>query len=430
MTETPCAIDVAVDKSHVAEWPRDAGCEVRGRERDVADGVEIDDGSSCGAEDDRAVVLGRSIAVSPSREDILDRCPPPAAVAAGAVTRSPVAVSPSPYCLSSTARSRYSRRLEDSGNAVSTTRAQLSVAGVTTEQADRYRMSRSSGKRLRSPSKPTTLWGDPCSSYNRHSGTRSNTDTPSFSHKRQERSAAERTFGGSSVFRTLNMDTYGWPRSESVRGQHRSVATGPDATEAERGLPRDVESRQLPGAHSQQAHYQQRSADHSSTSCTGLVDSEIYASPLAEPRSYKKTKRVSFHGNSHVDLPTEVATHPQPRTLPVLADKTTQTEAFLLSTWKPPGSDTLGVSDRHDGQRNDQGSPLRSSVINESEHPRQLPSEVGDAAGAARTQRRHYRQTSGHLTNPIMVNPRYQPEPTTFRRSTYSTLRNDKFPWR
>uniref|UniRef100_M4BSH9 Uncharacterized protein n=1 Tax=Hyaloperonospora arabidopsidis (strain Emoy2) TaxID=559515 RepID=M4BSH9_HYAAE len=415
MTETLSEHDVAVEKSHLAESRQDQ--------------VDNDDGSSCEEDGDRAGVIGRSIAVSPSREDILDRCPPPVTVAAAG--RSPVKVSPSPYCLSSSMRYKHGRRIEDSGIADSTARTQLCVAGVTTEQADRYRMSRTSGKRLRSPSKPTTLWGDPCDSYNRQSGTSvSITDAPSFSHKRQVHSAAERTFGGSSVFRTLNMDTYGWPPSESVRGQHRSVATGSDANDGERGFPRDVESEQLPNAHLQRSHSQQCSTDNGNSRMVP-IGSEVFDTPLVEPRSYKKTKRVSFHRNGRVNTPNEIAAYPQPRTLPVLADKTTQTEAFLLSTWKPTESDKLDVSDRYGGRRNDQGSPLRSSTMTESEHPRQMPSEADNAAGAARVQQRHYRRTSGHLANPIMINPGYLPEPTTFRgRSSYSTMSNDKFPWR
>ncbi|KAG6592710.1 E3 ubiquitin-protein ligase HERC4 [Phytophthora cinnamomi] len=138
-----------------------------------------------------------------------------------------VDTSSSLYRPSSSPRYKHGRRLLESDAAVTSSRPQGYAAGVTTEQADRYRMNRSSGKRFRSPAKPTALWDDLCNSYIHQSTASSNSrNEHSFSHKRLARSAAERAFGGSSVFRTLNMDTYAWPRSG---GEHRLVSTGSEA---------------------------------------------------------------------------------------------------------------------------------------------------------------------------------------------------------
>ncbi|KAG6972853.1 hypothetical protein JG688_00003782, partial [Phytophthora aleatoria] len=90
---------------------------------------------------------------------------------------------------------------------------------------------RTSGKRFRSPAKPTTLWDDLCNTYIHQSAASSNTNTnpTSFSRKRMTNSAAERAFGGSSVFPTVNTDTFGWPGSESSGFNRRPVLTGSEA---------------------------------------------------------------------------------------------------------------------------------------------------------------------------------------------------------
>jgi hypothetical protein len=379
-----------------------------GMEEDNAIEVDSEDRSS---EADQPVVTGRAIAVSPLRQDILDRAPGAAVAVASAPPRTTAAVSPSPYRPPSSPRYRHGRRLLETDAAVP------NAAGVTTEQADRYRMSRSSGKRFRSPAKPTSLWGDLCSSYIHQSGASdANRTTPSFSHKRQARSAAERTFGGSSVFRAPSADAYGWPRSESTRGERQPVLSGAGAMnvahQAAREFlgERDVETKQSEPP-MQLVPFEQVEVGRTAPS-----------GRRSDASNYRRGKRVSFGGHSDAHVPSEDPAHPQPRTLPVLADKTTQTEAFLLSARKQPRPD------RETGESTPVYCPACDTPMDEPERARKVPRGSAEAAPA---QQRSFRRTSTHLTNPIMINPRYPPEPTAFRgRSTYSTEFIDRLPWR
>ncbi|KAG6968442.1 hypothetical protein JG687_00003737 [Phytophthora cactorum] len=201
---------------------------------DEASAIEVDRDDRS-VEEEQPVGTGRTIAVSPIREDILDRVHPPNArtsVSSRNLTLPlTVEAAPSPYHPPSSPRYRHGRRLQANDAAIPTPRAQQYAAGVTTQQADRYRMSRTSGKRFRSPAKPTTLWDDLCNTYIHQSAASSNTNTnpTSFSRKRTTNSAAERAFGGSSVFPTVNTDTYGWPGSESSGFNRRPVLTGSEA---------------------------------------------------------------------------------------------------------------------------------------------------------------------------------------------------------
>ncbi|UIZ27470.1 hypothetical protein KXD40_005864 [Peronospora effusa] len=415
---------------------RPESIDVEGQEEDAA--IDVDDTNDRLSEEDQYGVTGRCIAVSPMREDILDRAPPSITVE-NPTHLSVAEVSPSPYRPPPSSRYRQGRRLEENDGAIPLSRTQLYVAGVTTEQADRYRMSRSSGKRLRSPAKRTILWGDESDSYIHQSGANANTTTPSFSHKRQVCSAAERTFGGSSMFRTLNMDTCNWPRSEGLRGQRRPVLTGSDATNVANQTVREFlgereeESKQAELPQQQVPAFHHRVDNDTFTSVP--PGAEVFGAPTAAPKNYRRTKRVSFGGNALANLPNEVAVYPQPRTLPLLADKTTQTEASLLPTRLQTRSDRLDVSDCREAQGRDHASPSRFSTgdttIGDFERPRKIPRGSTNAVDAAFAQQHNYRRTSSHLTNPIMTNPRYQPETTASKRkSTYSTVFNDRLAWR
>ncbi|KAG7392918.1 hypothetical protein PHYPSEUDO_013406 [Phytophthora pseudosyringae] len=367
------------------------------------------------AEEDQPMVTGRSIAVSPMREDILDRVQPLAAASSRERTPAPTveaAPSPSP-------RYRHGRRLQASDAAIPAPRAQLYAAGVTTGEADRYRMNTSSGKRFRSPAKPTSLWGDLCNTYIHQSGgasSNSSRNTASFSHKRLTRSAAEQTFGGSSVLRTLNMNTHDWPGSEATRGERRPVLSGPDAmTVANQAV------REFLGGHDEESKHSDpsmQSRQRRAENDVGTPGEELRTSTTgSRTGSNRKSKRVSFGGDS---------TRPQPRTLPVLADKTTQTEDSLL----PAHNQSRNT--RRDAQRRDSGSPVRcpacDAAVDESGRPRKVPRSSTDSVAAVPAPPRTFRR---HLTNPILINPRYPPEPSTFRgKSTYSTLFNDRLAWR
>ncbi|KAE8971257.1 hypothetical protein PF011_g26101 [Phytophthora fragariae] len=359
----------------------------------------------------------RTVAVSPAKEDILDRgASSPAAAAAVQMRASnpslSVDASSSPYRSSSNPRYRHGRRLLESDATVPSLRSRGNAAGVTTEQADRYRMSRSSGKRFRSPAKPTSLWGDLCNSYIHQSSgnsTSSSRNASSFSHKRLARTAAERTFGGSSVFPTLNTDTYNWPP-----GERQSVLTGSDArnvaNQAVREFlgGRDEETKQseLP------VPPRQRSVDKGR-----LVPATEAGEDALSTGSNKKSKRVSFGSK---------IMYQQPRTLPVLADKTTQTDDSLLTT--------RSARKQRSDQANEAGRyPACDATVGDSERPRKVPRgpENSSVPAPQRNYRRASSSSSQHLTNPILLNPRYPPEPATFRgRSAYSSAFNDRLAWR
>ncbi|GMF10818.1 unnamed protein product [Phytophthora lilii] len=402
--------------------------EDEGMEEDNAIEVESDDRVS---EESVPVVEGRSIAVSPMREDILDRPAAAAAAAAAAAMApsrnltpsAPVEISPSPYRAPSSPRYIHGRRLQASDAAIPSSRNESYAAGVTTEQADRYRMSRSSGKRFRSPAKRTSLWDDLCNSYIHQSGgsKEDNRSTSSFSHKRQVRFAAERTFGGSSVFRTLNMDTYGWPQSESSRGERQPILTGPQAMNVANRAVREFLGGRDEEAKRSEPPSQSRQGSVESNS-TNLSGDEVVSTPMTGNRSEsstRKSKRVSFGGNT---------THPQPRTLPVLADKTTQTEASLLPVRSPRKEKSVQADAA-------QFCPGCDTAPDESDRPRKAPRGSSDSSATTPTKQRNFRRTSSifnpHLTNPILLNPRYPPEPTSFRgRSSYSSAFNDRLAWR
>ncbi|CAI5743966.1 unnamed protein product [Peronospora destructor] len=367
-------------------------------------------------------VEGRCIAVSPMREDILDRVPPSATVENP--THLPVAeVSPSPYQPPRSSRYRQGRRLEENDGAIPLSRTQLYAAGVTTEQADRYRMSSATA-------------------YIHQSGASANMTTPSFSHKRQICSAAERTFGGSSVFRTLNMDTCNWPRSEGVRGQRRSVLTGSDATNVANQAVREfLKERNEESKQAELPLQQVLSCHHSvdnDTFSSVPARAEAFGAPTAAPKNFRKTKRVSFGENALANPPNKVIFYPQPRSLPVLADKTTQTEASLLpKTRLQTISDRLDVSNCREAQERDHASPARfptgDTAMGDFERPRKIPRGSTNSVVAAFAEQLNYRRTSSHLTNPIMTNPRYQPEKKTTvskGKSAYSTVFNDRLAWR
>ncbi|GMF30768.1 unnamed protein product [Phytophthora fragariaefolia] len=393
-----------------------------GEEERMDEDSVIEVGSEAGSEEEEEVVDGvRSVAVSPAKEDILDRVAP-STVTATAQTRASnpslsVDVLSSPYRSTSSPRYRHGRRLLASDVAVPSSRSQNYAAGVTTVQADRYRMNRSSGKRLWSPAKRTALWDDLCNSYIHQSSAGSNTrDAPTFSQKRLARSAAEQAFGGSSVFRTLNMDTYDWPRSN----ERQRVVTGPEAMSVANQAAREFlgvrheESKQSePPVQSRQ-----RIVENGRMMPAIKPAEDVFSSGS----SNRKGKRVSFGGKNTYP--------PQPRTLPVLADKTTQTDDSLLQvrTDRKQRSAPLSAAPR---------SPARCSAcdtsIDDSERPKKI--SRGPETLSTPAQERNYRRTSSsfsqHLTNPILLNPRYPPEPTTFRgRSTYSSSFNNRLAWR
>ncbi|CAH0480769.1 unnamed protein product [Peronospora belbahrii] len=444
----PRTLEMESEPDMASERFRNTNVSEEGPESVVIDGhrvdtaIEMDDCDDRVSEDDQHVVTGRCITVSPMREDILDRLPPSTTVAepsqhGGPLSIAQVSPSPSPYHRSPSPRYAHGRRFEDHDVVVSPSRIQSYAAGVTTEQADRYRMSRSSGKRLRSPAKRTTLWGD---SHDSHiqGGASANTDIPSVSHKRQLRSAAERMFGGSSVFRTLNMDTCSWPRSETARGQRQPTLTSSDATNVANQAVREyltereeeVNQAKLP---LQQAQSRDRSLDNDNI---GLVPAgiEAFGAPTAGPKNFRKTKKVSFGENALAVSSNKAALYSQPRTLPVLADKTTQTEAFLLPTRSPNRSDRIGASDRREAQKKDHGSPLCYTACDTTrgdlERPWKISRKSASSVGTGFPEQRNYRRTSSHLTNPIMLNPRYPPETTFPAKPTYSAAFNDRVPWR
>lgn len=414
-TETPQKVARTLDLSENDRQP-DPERAPSGNGLETSLGQDEDEGMSedaaievgSDAEEKQLEPAGRSIAVSPIREDILDRVRPPAGSAnvAFRVPTPPASVdnAPSSYRAPSSPRYIHGRRLYPSDAAVPTPQA----AGVTTEQADRYRMRSSSGKRIRSAAKPSSMWEELCDSYIHQSGASSATsrNSSSFSHKRMVRSAAERTFGGSSVFRSLNMDTYGWPSS----GSHR-VVTGPEAMSIANRAEREFLGR----------------TDEESKLSEPPMQVESDVVPVEDSRvelpagiSSRKSKRVSFGGES---------VRPQPRTLPVLADKTTQTEEVLQPARRQTRSAPSNVPSR------DPNSPVRcpacDTVVDESGRPRKVPKTSATTVAEAPAQQRNFRRTSNHLTNPIMTNPRYPPEPTTFRgRTTYNTVFNDRLAWR
>ncbi|KAF4039191.1 hypothetical protein GN244_ATG08621 [Phytophthora infestans] len=393
---------------------------------DETSAIEVDSDDRS-VEEDRPVVAERSIAVSPLREDILDRLHPPAAATVSSRNPTPlstVEAASSPYHPPLSPRYRHGRRLEASDAAVPTPRAQQYAAGVTTEQADRFRMSRTSGKRFRSPAKRTTLWGDLCDTYIHQSGASSNQNNSRFAHKRATPSAAERAFGGSSVFRTLNMNASAWPTSDSAGGQRRPVVTGSDAMNVANHAVRaflagcDDETKQSEPP--MQSHLRGGESEW----VTGAVETSDQLPSVSATGSRtgnnRKSKRVSFGGQN---------TRPQPRTLPVLADKTTQTEDSLL-----PARYNVRTLPR-DTQTGDYPASVRcaacDSAADESGRPRKIPRGSASSIAESPAQQRKYRRTSSHLTNPIMINPRYLPEPTTFRgTSTHSSVVNDRLAWR
>ena len=398
-----------------------------GREEDKV--IDVDETDDRMSEEDSYAVTGRCIAVSPLREDILDRVPPSATID-NPTRRSVAEVSPSPY---RPPRYRHGRRLEENNGVIPLSDTQLSVAGVTTEQADRYRMSKTSGKRLRSPAKRTTLWEDQCDSYIHQSGASANTTTPSFSHKRQIHSAAERTFGGSSVFRTLNMDTCNWPRSEAARDQRRPVSTDSDAINVANQSVRDfLGEREEKSKQPELSHQQVPACHHSVNNDTFIsvpTGAEVFGASTAAPKNYRRTKRVSFGGNALANPQNVVAVYPQPRTLPVLADKTTQTEVSLLPTRLQTRSDRLDVSDYREAQGSDHASSSRISAVDTTVDDFERPRKISrGSTHSVDAQQHNYRRKSSHLTNPIITN---QPETTASKRkSTYSTGFNDRLAWR
>ncbi|KAG2774799.1 hypothetical protein PC129_g7231 [Phytophthora cactorum] len=397
---------------------------------DEASAIEVDRDDRS-VEEEQPVGTGRTIAVSPIREDILDRVHPPNArtsVSSRNLTLPlTVEAAPSPYHPPSSPRYRHGRRLQANDAAIPTPRAQQYAAGVTTQQADRYRMSRTSGKRFRSPAKPTTLWDDLCNTYIHQSAASSNTNTnpTSFSRKRTTNSAAERAFGGSSVFPTVNTDTYGWPGSESSGFNRRPVLTGSEAMNVANHAVREFLGGRDEETNQSEPPMESRQRSGESDRVAGTVElpGEVPNASTTGSRTgnNRKSKRVSFGGDS---------TRPQPRTLPVLADKTTQTEDSLL-----PARPQVRAIPRDPPSR-DSGSPVRcpacDTVVDESGRPRKVPrSSTSSDAAAAPAQQRIYRRTSSHVTNPIMTNPRYPTEPMTFRgRSTYSSAFDDRLAWR
>ncbi|KAI9905843.1 hypothetical protein PsorP6_013535 [Peronosclerospora sorghi] len=315
------------------------------------------------------VGTGSIDAVSPRREDILGRFPS-SCVPPPQTPHSAVGISPS----------SPRRFMGATDIALSSSRPQVCAAGMTTEEADRYRMKRSSGKRLRSPQTHTTSWQDFGHSDRHDSRASSTMSTPSFSHKRQVRSAAERTFGGSAVARTLNMETSRKPQVESMRSEHCPVVPESDAL-----------------------------ANEGARNCLALDD---------ESKQMKETKRVSFRSKHRPHTPDNLVTHPQPRTLPVLADKTTQTDDFLLPTC---------TCHCHVEETDRPGLPSRSSACDQ----RRGECERRSTQGAPTAAQANDRRSSSHLTNPLLVNPRYPPAPTSFQgKSMYSTVFNDRLPWR
>ncbi|KAK1931580.1 Ultraviolet-B receptor UVR8 [Phytophthora citrophthora] len=397
-TETPQKVARTLDLTEEDRQPAperppsDNGMEItpgqdedEGMSEDVA--IEVDSDT----EEKESGVTGRSIAVSPIREDILDRVRPPAASSTVAlrVPTPPASVdtAPSSYRAPSSPRYIHGRRLHSSDAAVPTPQ----VAGVTTEQADCNRMSRSSGKRIRSASKPASTYIHQSGAANTN-----NRSSSSFSHKRLARSAAERTFGGSSVFRTLNMDTYGWPGSQRV-------VTGLEAMSIANRAEREFLGRNDEETKRSEPPVQAES---------DVIPVEISRTEHPAGISSRKGKRVSFGGES---------VRPQPRTLPVLADKTTQTEELL----QPVRRHTRTIPS--DAPSRDPNSPARcpacDTVVDESGRPRKVPKTTANAVAEAPAQQRNFRRTSNHLTNPIMTNPRYPPEPSIFRgRTTYNTM--------
>ncbi|KAL3660947.1 hypothetical protein V7S43_013962 [Phytophthora oleae] len=418
-TETPQKIARTLDLTEEDRQPAperspsDDGLEVApGQDEDEGMGedtaIEVDSDT----EEKQPEITGRSIAVSPIREDILDRVHPPVSTVSSRVPTPPATVdtAPSPYRASSSPRYIHGRRLHSSDADIPTSRAQ--VAGVTTEQADRYRMSRSSGKRIRSAAKPPSMWEELCDSYIHQSGagTTSNRSSSSFSHKRLARNAAERTFGGSSVFRTLNMDTYNWPGYSGAQ----PVVTGPEAMSIANRAEREF----LGHSDEESKLSEPPMQTESDAAAVGISGVELPAG--IRTSSSRKGKRVSFGGES---------VRPQPRTLPVLADKTTQTEELLL----PARRQTQTASS--DAQSGDSNSSVRcpacNTVVDESGRPRKVPKTATNTVAGAPAQQRNFRRTSNHLTNPIMTNPRYPPESTIFHgRTTYNTVFNDRLAWR
>lgn len=316
----------------------------------------------------------RSIAVSPIRQDILDRDYSPAPALA-------------PY--------RHHHRFANA-TATPTPRTHDIVAGLSTEKADRYRMNRSSGKRFRSPAR-TSLWEDYNDTYT-YQDTASNKSATTLSHKRITRSTAERTFDSHAVSQALNMTPM---IAQSSHREHQSNQTGPDAlnvaNHAAREFLRDENWKQL-----EPPQLDQINTPEDTSHTTRSVD------------SHRKSKRVSFD---------EETARTQPRTLPILADKTTQTDESL---WPPRAVPRMLSSDEQ--AQNADASVRRSAcedVENETGRPRKVMRH------SVPVQQPNFRRSSSHLTNPILINPRHPPEPTTFRRRpASSTVINDRLAWR
>ncbi|TDH67816.1 uncharacterized protein CCR75_004824 [Bremia lactucae] len=265
----------------------------------------------------------RVITVTPIREDILDRVRP-----SGSTFRSHDSPSHAPL---STPRPLTPH----------------SAAGLPTIQADRYRMNRSSGKRIRVSAQPTSLWNT--------------TGTPQDNTQKRLYSAnpsLRRSTDSSAVSQALQMTT-----TDSNSAGHDTITTF-----------RDV--------------------------------------PIYETRT--DTRHVSF---------SEKKAHPQPRTLPVLADKTTQTDESLGL----PRSDARLLSPHILTEDEDKLMPcaVHASNTDEAERSRKKQ-KTSDAA-----EQPQFRRTSSHTTNPILINPRILPDTTTFRRrSTNSSVLNDRLAWR
>ncbi|RLN90275.1 hypothetical protein BBJ28_00017569 [Nothophytophthora sp. Chile5] len=364
------------------------------------------EGTAIVVDDDRAQPVENVSASAPAS-------PPRTSVAQPVVV---VEDSPSPLHGVPSPRYKYGHRLKASDLAATSPRARSLPAGVTTVAADRYRMNKSSGKVCRSPMKRTSLWDDLCSSYLHQSEKTS--DDRSVAVKR----AAPAAGGANASFRTSYMDSFNWPRSESSRGERRPVVTGTEALQvANRAV------REFLGDSEEQPNRSQRGP---MSPVTVIPDETQPPAPKTHASSAKKAKAVSFAANE--DVPPASTSNPQqvdgsvplaaPSARVEFVDSMTQTdEEPLLPARKNPLSkkqarSRLLDSCRYCEARHD--SPVRcpacDAVAGEAERPKKM---LKAATGDRPTQSFNH-----HLTNPILLNPRYPQEPMTFRgRSTYST---------
>ncbi|CEG46153.1 uncharacterized protein PHALS_02572 [Plasmopara halstedii] len=336
---------------------------------------------SCLVEKEDLSPTERLVTKNPVREDIVDRT-------SYAASASSIEIAPT---------SRY-QQLHQVASATATPKSQFRdiAAGLSTEKADRYRMSRSSGKRFRSPVR-TSLW-EHCNDKYIHQDIGGYKDATNLSHKRITPSTAARTFDSSAVSQALNMTPI---RSQMTGQDRRPIRTGSEpsdfSTSASREFVHDDEWKQseLPQLDT-----------INSTKNTSLLANKEYG--------HRAGKRVSFNGET---------ARPQPQMLPVLADKTTQTDESL---W-PPRTDTTLLSS--DIRIPDTDASVRCSACKKDFNHLERPQKVPRHSIAA--QQPNFRRSSSHLTNPILMNPRYPPEPKTFqKRSTSSSLFNDRLAWR